>query len=66
MSSLNRRWSSAGQEVEAFTDELFLGVEAGMEIFGNALGRKFKGKRFENALNRALFEVQTYYLSFAP
>jgi hypothetical protein len=64
MESLNGLWSGERDEVQDLTSELFLGVEAGTEIFGTALGRKFKGSRFEHALNRALFEVQTYYLSF--
>jgi hypothetical protein len=66
MGSLNRGWGGARHEVKVLTDDLFLGIDAGMEIFGTSLGRKFKGTRFENALNRALFEVQTYYLSFLP
>lgn len=53
--SLNRKWNTAGSRVEELTNELFLGVGAGREIFGATLGRKFNGKRFENALNRALF-----------
>jgi len=28
------------------------------------VGRKYKDGRYERALNRALFEVQAYYLSF--
>jgi len=64
MESLNLRWERADREVELLTGELFAGVDAGLEIFGTSLGRKFKGGRFESALNRALFEVQTYYFSF--
>jgi Protein of unknown function DUF262 len=65
MKSLNLTWNTARQEVEHLTEDLFSGVDAGRQIFGVHLGRKFKGTRFEHALNRALFEVQTYYLSFA-
>ena len=66
MRSLNRRWHETRQQVEDLTGELFLAVDAGLEIFEKTLGRKFKGSKFEHALNRALFEVQTYYLSFPP
>jgi len=63
MKSLNKNWSQRRHEIEDLTRELFAGVEAGLEIFGTELGRKFTGKKPEYALNRALFEVQAYYLS---
>ena len=66
MRSLNGGWNTAHRQVEDLTRELFAAVDAGLEIFENTLGRKLKGLKFEHALNRALFEVQTYYLSFAP
>jgi hypothetical protein len=63
MKSLNKNWSHRRHEIEDLTHELFAGVGAGLEIFGTELGRKFTGKKPEYALNRALFEVQAYYLS---
>jgi hypothetical protein len=63
MHSLNQSWNLRGQQVEGLTSELFSGVNAGLEIFGRELGRKIRGGKVESALNRALFEVQSYYLS---
>jgi hypothetical protein len=62
MLALNRNWNKS-QHVRSLTSELFLGVNAGLEIFERELGRKVRGNKVEHALNRALFEVQTYYLS---
>jgi hypothetical protein len=66
MHSLNQSWSHRGHQVERLTSELLLGVQAGLEIFGRELGRKIRAHKVEHALNRALFEVQTYYLSLSP
>jgi len=63
MRSLNQSWNLRSQQVEGLASELFSGVNAGLEIFGRELGRKIRGGKVESALNRALFEVQTYYLS---
>jgi Protein of unknown function DUF262 len=66
MRSLNQSWNQRGKQVESLTSELFSGVNAGLEIFGRELGRKIRSNKVEHALNRALFEVQTYYLSLPP
>jgi hypothetical protein len=64
MKKLNGQWFSERADVEDLTQQLFLAIKAARKIFGNDVGRKFKGARYERALNRALFEVQAYYLSF--
>lgn len=63
MGALNQNWNNKSQQVRGLTSELFSGVNAGLEIFGRELGRKVRANKVEHALNRALFEVQTYYLS---
>jgi hypothetical protein len=65
MKSLNKSWGEDKDRITALIAQILLGVEAGMEILGENIGRKFKGGRFEPALNRALFEVQVFYFSFA-
>jgi len=64
MEGLNSHWSSEQVGIERLTDDLFLAVDSGLKIFGDDVGRRFRGGRYERALNRALFEVQAYYLSF--
>jgi hypothetical protein len=64
MGDLNRDWSFEQGPIEDLTQDIFLGISAALKIFGDEVGRKFKGGRYERALNRALFEVQAYYLSF--
>jgi hypothetical protein len=44
--------------------QLFKGIGAAHKIFGNRAGRKYKDGAFQVSLNRALFEVQAYFLSF--
>jgi hypothetical protein len=64
MKKLNESWRGEQQDVKHLTGEIFEATEAGMKIFGADVGRRLKGGRFDRALNRALFEVQAYYLSF--
>lgn len=65
MVDLNDRWSKEKKNVEEYVEQLFHAVDAALKIFGKDVGRKFRYGRYEHALNRALFEVQAYYLSFA-
>jgi len=64
MEKLNGYWARERVAVEDLTTELFEAIEAAMKIFGDNVGRRLKSGRFDRALNRALFEVQAYYLSF--
>ena len=64
MKNLNTNWSSERAEIENLTQQIFLATKSAIKIFGAEVGRKYKGERYERALNRALFEVQAYYLSF--
>lgn len=64
MGNLNDHWSEERSPIEGLAQELFQAIHAALKVFGNDLGRKFKGGRYERALNRALFEVQAYYFSF--
>jgi hypothetical protein len=64
MGTLNEKWSSQAGSVRALVSDIFRGVATVSRVFGEDAGRKYKGGRFEKALNRALFEVQAYYFSF--
>jgi len=64
MKNLNDHWARERATIEDLTQQLFLAINSALKIFGNEVGRKFKAGRYERALNRALFEVQAYYLSF--
>lgn len=63
MEGLNSSWVQDKASVEILMKELFAAVRAAIEIFGEQVGRKREGDRYERRLNRALFEVQAYYLS---
>lgn len=62
MGNLNSHWGRESGRINKLIRQLMLAVKAGHRIFGDKLGRKFKGGRYEGQLNRAVFEVQTYYL----
>jgi hypothetical protein len=64
MKNLNRNWSSERSAIEDLAQQLFQATKSAIKIFGSEVGRKYKGERYERALNRALFEVQAYYFSF--
>ena len=64
MEMLNAHWGEASSELEGDVIRTLEGVEAAAEVFGAALGRKYRRGRFEGRLNRAVFEVQAHYLSF--
>jgi hypothetical protein len=64
MSELNGSWSKEHGAIEDLAGQLFAAIEASLKVFGDQVGRKFKAGRYERPLNRALFEVQAYYLSF--
>jgi hypothetical protein len=64
MKSLNSGWDSMRKPIEALSKELYAGIDAAIEIYGEDVGRKFANERYQRALNRALFEVQAYHLSF--
>ena len=64
MRRLNTAWPNARRDTEALVGQLLRGVEATRRVFGENAGRKPKNGSYERPLNRALFEVQAYYLSF--
>jgi hypothetical protein len=64
MNDLNRKWGDQRQATEQLVAQILRGIEATGRIFGEHAGRKFKDGVFETSLNRALFEVQAFYLSF--
>lgn len=62
MNGLNNNWKKSRRKIEGSTTEIFSAVTAAHIIFEDDVGRKFKGEKFERVVNRALFEVQTFYL----
>lgn len=63
MVSLNRGWRDEAENIRAIVRQVMLAVEAGQTIFGDSLGHKYKDGNYEGQLNRAVFEVQVYYLT---
>jgi Protein of unknown function DUF262 len=64
MDYLNDNWKKEQGRIETLVAQIFRGVQATAKIFGEHAGRKALRVGYETSLNRALFEVQTYYFSF--
>jgi hypothetical protein len=62
MGELNKTWKAKQAQIKTLVENIFLAVVAAEKIYGDRLGRKYKNGKFENTLNRSLFEVQVYYL----
>jgi hypothetical protein len=61
MGRLNSNWRNERRGVEQLVEELMAAVRTAIKVYGDKLGRKFKNGRYEGSVNRALFEVQTFY-----
>jgi hypothetical protein len=58
----NRRWRSSQAEIQMQREEFEEAISATIEIFGEDQAfRKWNGRRYERALNRAVFDVMVYY-----
>lgn len=62
MTALNASWGSRKAAITKLGTQIMEGIEAVTKVFGENAGRKFNGTKYERALNRAVFEVQAYYL----
>lgn len=63
MDNLNKNWRSRQDEVDDLASQIFEGARTLVDALGRYAGRKRKDGRYQTQLNRAVFEVQTYYLS---
>jgi hypothetical protein len=62
MQRLNAKWELRQGEVGALVGTVFEAVEGVVAVFEDGAGRKPKGKGWESQVNRALFEVEAFYL----
>jgi hypothetical protein len=62
-SKLNNDWKSREKEIELQAGEFEAAIDATYQIFGKDAFRKWDGEKFESRLNRAVFDIMTYYLS---
>ena len=63
MGDLNRDWLKEHARIGNITNQVFAAVEMARKVFGDNVGRKYSPTGFERAFNRAVFEVQVYYLA---
>lgn len=64
LSQLNNEWHHSEEMIKDLTGTIFSAVSALIEIFGDNAGKKFRedGSGYERQINRAVFEVQAYFL----
>lgn len=61
MKDLNSHWPAAQASVVKLTREVLSAVDAARAVFGDTVGRKYKARKYERSLNRALLEVEALY-----
>lgn len=67
MAEINRTWDRSQQNIEKLFDLFNVGSSRLIALLGQKKsGRKHAGGQWESRFNRALFEVQVYYLSMIP
>lgn len=59
---LNKEWSTQGPAIQALVTDILAATQAAYRIFGERSARKYKQGKYETTINRAVFEIQTYYL----
>ena len=60
----NRTWASSEEQLRSELADLEEAIQTGVAVFGeDGVARKWAGHRFERALNRAVFDIEMYYLS---
>ena len=60
---LNNNWSIKGESVERNFSALNAAIDAAFDVFEADAFRKWNGEKFESRVNRAVFDVVTYYFS---
>lgn len=59
---MNRAWSTDEGSLKELIDSVLDAIKEVNNIYAERAGRKFKSGRYETQLNRAVFEVQVYFL----
>ncbi|WPB80536.1 DUF262 domain-containing protein [Archangium violaceum] len=60
---LNQEWDKKSAQIKTLTNEIFAATEALSEIFDDNVGKKYsEDNGYESRINRAIFEVQSFYL----
>lgn len=62
MKTLNKGWDESKDSIIGDVQAILDATACAQNIFGKNAGRKFKHNRYEPALNRAIFEVQVFFL----
>ncbi|MEA3031960.1 MAG: hypothetical protein QOG13_3285 [Sphingomonadales bacterium] len=60
----NSTWDTSEEEAKRVFSELDASIAVSSEIFGSAVFKKWNGVSFESRINRAIFDVVSYFFSF--
>lgn len=67
MALINREWATRKQEVQTLVSQFNAATALLLQIMpSKKVGRKYTTKGWESRFNRALFEVQVYYIARIP
>lgn len=60
----NKSWDTSRQDVERMFSDLDYAIDISTRIFGPNVFKKWNGYSFESRINRAVFDVVSYFFSF--
>lgn len=60
----NRNWSRDEDQVKQYFSDLESSIDCARDIFGEAAFKKWNGYQYESRINRAVFDVISYFFSF--
>lgn len=61
--SFNKKWAEMEPKIKQNAEEMSLAINFCIEIFGAGVFRKWSKGKFDGRLNRAVFDIMTYYFS---
>lgn len=61
--NLNNGWVKRKEKIILDFEQLEHAINATFDIFGDDAFKKFNGNKFERRINRAIFDIMTYYFS---
>lgn len=61
---LNNNWEMESDFVKLCFEQMDYAINKSLEVFGDNAFKKWNGNDFENRINRAVFDVVSYYFSY--
>lgn len=60
---LNKSWNSKSEDIKNLFSQFVSAIQATIKIFGDDAFHKFKAKKYESKMNRAIMDIMLYYFA---